>query len=613
MESEDSSGSEFPHQAEGPAAGDAIWVHSNLQAQEISNPDLHFVNPIESDAAFSVLSSREEQMFPLLSAREIERARLFGEEMQWKAGDVMYSMGGLSPGLVVMLKGHARVVRRDALGRVHRIFEYHPRQFLGEIAQLFGHPCLGDAVVVEETTAIVVRPEDLRRLLMMEAEIGEKVMRALILRRTGLIERGSGPVLIGDSRDARLISLQDLLRRNSYPYALVDAREDPETMALLKRISATEADFPIVICPDGTVLRAPDVNQVATRLGWLPDLDPAHVYDVAIVGAGPAGLAAAVYAASEGLSVAIFDSWGPGGQAGTSARIENYLGFPTGISGQALTGRAFVQAQKFGVHISIPTPINVRCCDQIPLEIELNNKTRVRSHTVVIASGAAYLKPSIEGLERLTGRGVFFGTSPVEAKLCRGLEVAVIGAGNSAGQGIVYLASQSQHVHVLIRGHSLQDHMSQYLIDRITGLPNVTLYTETTVESLNDDATGLVGVNCLGPRGGHSLNVRHLFLFTGAEPNTRWLKECGVKTDPKGFILTGADARVAYDEGRSHSFETSVKGVFAIGDVRFGSVKRVSAAVGEGAAVVAQIHAVLGERQLLAKSAHPSGRDTVPS
>ncbi len=613
MDSDGNSASDLPHQTGTLPPDDAIPVRSDLRADEISNPDVHFVNSIESDAAFCVLSSRQEQMFPVLSEREIERTRLFGKEVQWKAGEVMYSMGRPSPGLVVMLSGHVRVVRRDAVGTVHRIFEYHARQFLGEIAQLFGHPSLGDAIAVEDTTAIVVQPEDLRRLMMMEAEIGEKVMRALILRRTGLIERGSGPVLIGDSTDARLILLQDLLRRNSYPYSVVDARKDPETVALLQRISATEADFPIVICPDGTVLHAPDVNQVATRLGWLPDLDPAHVYDVVIVGAGPAGLATAVYAASEGLSVAIFDSWGPGGQAGTSARIENYLGFPAGISGQALTGRALMQAQKFGTHISIPTRITMLCCDKTPLEVELDNKKRVVSHTVVIASGAAYVKPSISGLEALTGRGIFYGTSPVEAKLCRGLEVAVVGGGNSAGQGIVYLASESQHVHVLVREQGLQDHMSQYLIDRVTSLPNVTLYTETEVDSLMDDAAGLCEVRCKGTRGPVALRVRHLFLFTGAEPNTRWLKECGVKTDAKGFVLTGADARIGYEDGRSHSFETSVRGVFAIGDARSGSVRRVSAAVGEGAAVVGQIHAVLGERQLLSKSAHASRRGSVAS
>jgi thioredoxin reductase (NADPH) len=576
------------------------------QKLELSDPNLSFINSIESDVAVSVISNRSDQTFPFIPEREIERTRAFGKEMQWTAGDVMFSMGHSSPGLVVMLKGLVRVIRRDAVGRVHRVFEYRAGQFLGEIAQLFGHPCLGDGVVVEDTTAIVIESADLRRLLVMEAELGEKIMRALILRRVGLIEKGSGPVLIGDSADARLISLQDLLRRNSYPYSLIDARDDPETVALLQRISATPADFPIVICPDGTVLRAPDENRVATSLGWLPDFDPEHVYDTVIVGAGPAGLAAAVYAASEGLSVAIFDSWGPGGQAGTSARIENYLGFPAGISGQALTGRAFVQVQKFGVHISIPTRINQLRCECTPLEVELENGKRVVSHTVVIASGAAYVKPAIDGLERLTGRGIFFGTSPVEAKLCRGLEIVVVGGGNSAGQGVVYLASHAERVHLLIRGHSLQEHMSQYLIDRIARLPNVTLYTSTEIASLSDDALGLSEINCEGPSGALSFSVRHLFLFTGAEPNTRWLTGCGVRTDVKGFVLTGTEARGDYN-ACEHALETSVDRVFAIGDSRAGSIKRVSAAVGEGAAVVAQIHGVLAERRSYATNTDSSG------
>jgi thioredoxin reductase (NADPH) len=563
-------------------------------------------DPLETDATISMLSSPQEQMFPLLTKRELERTRPFGHEMRWNAGDVMFSMGHPSPGLVVMLEGRVQVIRRDAMGRAHRTFEYGARQFLGEIAQLFDQPCLGDGIVVEDTVAIVIRSPDLRRLLVMEAELGEKIMRALILRRVGLIERGNGAVLIGDACEERLMALQDLLRRNSYPCSLIDANEDPDTVALLHRISATDADFPIVVCPDGTVLRAPTASELATRLGWLPDFDPAHVYDVVIVGAGPAGLAAAVYAASEGLSVAIFDSWGPGGQAGTSARIENYLGFPAGISGQALTGRAFMQAQKFGVHISIPTRIKALCCDCVPLAVELETGRHVASHTVVIASGAAYVKPAIKGLERLTGQGVFFGTSTVEARLCRGLEVAVVGGGNSAGQGVVYLASQALHVHLIIRGHSLGEHMSQYLVDRIGRLRNVTLYADTEVVCLADDDAGLAEVRCESAQGPLSFFVRHLFLFTGAEPNTRWLTNCSVKTDAKGFVLTGAAAHGLHDDA-GHTFETSVRGVFAIGDVRFGSIKRVSAAVGEGAAVVSQIHAVLAERQLCTQDTGENG------
>jgi len=602
MSSDRSSGSGQSRQNETLPADDATDVRASRLTGEPGQSSPCDTDPMETDAAISVLSSPQQQMFPYLPKREIERTRAFGKEMRWKAGDVMFSMGHPSPGLVVLLEGHVRVIRRDAMGRVHRTFEYHARQFMGEIAQLFGQPCLGDGIVVEDTVAIVIGSTDLRRLLVMEAELGEKIMRALILRRVGLIERGSGAVLIGDSCEERLLSLQDLLRRNSYPYSLIDAREDPDTVTLLQRISATEADFPIVVCPDGTVLRAPDGRELASRLGWLPDFDPAHVYDVVIVGAGPAGLAAAVYAASEGLSVAIFDSWGPGGQAGTSARIENYLGFPAGISGQALTGRAFMQAQKFGVHISIPTRINSLCCDCVPLAVELESGKRVASHTVVIASGATYVRPSIKGLERLTGRGVFFGTSTVEAKLCRGLEVVVVGGGNSAGQGVVYLASHARQVHLVIRGHSLGERMSQYLIDRIGRLPNVTLYTDTEVVCLTEDETGLAEVKCEGTQGPLSFCVQHLFLFTGAEPNTRWLANCGVKTDAKGFVLTGVAAHVGHDDG-DHPFETSVRGVFAVGDVRFGSIKRVSAAVGEGAAVVSQIHGVLAERELRAQDA----------
>ena len=571
--------------------GDVANIVSHHSAEEIDS--------IESDAAFSPLSSRIHQMFPSLNAREIERMRPFGSVASWKAGDAVFTMGRPSPGLIVILSGLVRVSRRDAIGNVHRTTEQHAGHFLGEIAQLYGRPCLGDGLAIEETTGLVVSPASLRNLLVAEAELGEKLMRSLILRRVGLIESGSGPVVVGDTSDARVISLQNLLRRNGYPYTIIDASDEHDTVALLERISARKADFPIVICPDGTVLRAPSENLVAAHLGWLPEFDPQHVYDVLIVGAGPAGLASAVYAASEGLSVAVFDSRGPGGQASASARIENYLGFPTGISGQALTGRAFVQAQKFGVHLSIPTRVRALHCDCTPVEVELEDGKRIASHTVVIASGAAYRKPDIDGLERLTGRGVFFGSSPVEAKLCRSLDVVLVGGGNSAGQGVVYLASQANHVHLLIRGHGLEKSMSRYLIDRIARLPNVTLHTGTEVVSLSGDESALTAVHCRSPRGDVTFDVKHLFLFTGADPNTEWLAGCNVKTDGKGFILTGSSVHDGYEDV-DLTLETSVPGVFAIGDVRSGSTKRVAAAVGEGAAVVGQIHGVLRERRRLA-------------
>ncbi|BAN28227.1 FAD-dependent oxidoreductase [Caballeronia insecticola] len=576
--------------------GDVSNIISQHSAAEIE--------AIESDAAFSPLSSRLHQMFPTLSTREVDRARAFGSEARWSAGEELFRMGHPSPGLIIILKGLVRVSRGDAIGRVHRVIEQHAGHFLGEIAQLFGHPCLGDGVAIEDTEGIVIAPAELRSLLVTEAEIGEKITRALIIRRAGLIENGSGPVLVGDTADARMISLQRLLQRNAYPHTVIDARLDPITVGLLERISASKADFPIVICPDGTVLRAPDENQVATRLGWLPRFDEESVYDVLIVGAGPAGLAAAVYAASEGLSVAIFDSRGPGGQASASARIENYLGFPTGITGQALTGRAFVQAQKFGVHISIPSQVDYLHCDRTPIAIELGDKTIVKGHTMVIASGATYRRPDLQDLDRFIGRGVFYGTSPVEAKLCKGADVVVIGGGNSAGQGVVFLASHANHVHLLVRSGGLEKSMSRYLIDRIRRLPNVTLHVETEVTCLGGDEVGLRTVSCRSRNGNISFEVKHLFMFTGAVPNTDWLKGCGVTTDDKGFVLTGSRAHRRLDDN-DQILETSVEGVFAIGDVRAGSTKRVAAGVGEGAAVVSQIHTVLHERQQLALNAEP--------
>ncbi|MGF6505855.1 FAD-dependent oxidoreductase [Paraburkholderia sp. 32] len=576
----------------------AIWNLGDV-SNIISQHSASELSAIESDAAFSPLSSRLHQMFPSLSAREIDRARCFGSVVSWKAGEVMFKMGYPSPGLIIILRGLARVSRGDAIGRVHRVVDQHAGHFLGEIAQLLGHPCLGDGVAVEDTEGIVIEPANLRNLLVTEAEIGEKITRALIIRRVGLIENGSGPVLVGDTFDSRMIALQRLLQRNSYPHTVIDAREYPETLSLLEKISASKADFPIMICPDGTILKAPDENEVATHLGWLPKFEAGSVYDVLIVGAGPAGLAAAVYAASEGLSVAIFDSRGPGGQASASARIENYLGFPTGVSGQALTGRAFVQAQKFGVHISIPSHAKSLRCERTPLEIELADQQVIAAHTVVIASGATYRKPPFEGLERFIGRGVFFGTSPIEAKLCKGLDVAVVGGGNSAGQGVVFLASQANHVHLLIRGQGLGASMSRYLIDRIARLPNVTLHVETEVTLLSGDDIGLNRVECASSQGTSSFSVRHLFLFTGAMPNTAWLQGCNVTTDERGFVLTGSRAHRRHDDN-DQTLETSVAGVFAIGDVRSGSVKRVAAGVGEGAAVVSQIHSVIRERQQLA-------------
>jgi thioredoxin reductase (NADPH) len=552
----------------------------------------------EDSAPFSPLHTRMHQMFPILTDNEIERMSRFGRPACYSAGDWLFRTGETGRGMVIVLKGTVRVIRRDALGNGHIVREHGPGNFLAEVAQLSGKPCLVDGEAVDDVEGIVIAPDRLRALLVAEAELGERIMRALILRRVGLIEKGSGPVLLGQSDDGRLVSLQGFFRRNGYPHTVIDACTDPDAIALLERISASTADFPLVICPDGTVLRAPSENQVATQLGWLPEFDQDHIYDVAVVGAGPAGLATAVYAASEGLSVAVFDCRAPGGQAGASSRIENYLGFPTGISGQALAGRAFVQAQKFGAHIAIPTKIKALRCDRAPIQIELENGTLVSTQTVVIASGAQYRRPAIVGLEKYEGHGTYYWASPVEAKLCKNSEVVLVGGGNSAGQAVVYLASHAKHVHVLVRGAGLAASMSHYLVERIASLPNVTVRTHTEITSLDGDERAFSSIRCKCPEGETTIDSRHLFLFTGAEPNTDWLRNCNVSTDGKGFVLTGPEAHDGRTQGVM-ALETSVPGVFAIGDVRSTSTKRVAAAVGEGAAVVAQIHGLLAKREAM--------------
>jgi thioredoxin reductase (NADPH) len=377
---------------------------------------------------------------------------------------------------------------------------------------------------------------------------------------------------------------------------VLDSNVDAEAVALMARLSLRPEDLPLVVCPNGSVLRNPTEAELAACLGLLLEIDAARIFDVAVVGAGPAGLATAVYAASEGLSVLVLDSRAPGGQAGASARIENYLGFPTGISGQALAGRAHVQAQKFGVQMSVPTEVVRLECKARPLSLELRDGRNVQTETVVIASGARYRRPEIPDLARYEGRGIYYWASPIEAKLCSSEEVALVGAGNSAGQAVVYLCRFASRVHLIVRGADLRESMSSYLIDRIKGLPSVEIHTETEITALEGDDAGLTGLRWQHRRTRQEEKrpIRRLFLFVGADPNTSWLAHCGVRLDDKGFVLTGAEVGVPEAGGTRLPLETNVPGVFAIGDVRAGSTKRVAAAVGEGAAAVGQLHAHLG-------------------
>jgi thioredoxin reductase (NADPH) len=550
---------------------------------------------VVADAPFSSLSTRMHQMFPELTCAEIDRLRRFGEVGHWEAGELLFETGHTGPGMFVVLKGHVKIYQRDGIGREVVIAEHGAGHFLAEVGQLSGRPALVNGMAVDAVDALLIPPVKLRALIVAEAELGERIMRALILRRVSLIEKGAGgPILIGNSRDSRLVMLQGFLSRNGHPHSVIDER-DEDALRLIEQFAAQKEDMPLVICPDGSVLRHPSMPELATCLGLLPDLDDSHVYDVAIVGAGPAGLATAVYAASEGLSVIVLDSRAPGGQAGASSRIENYLGFPTGISGQALAGRAFVQAQKFGAHVAIPVHVKALHCGESPYRLELKCGGQITSRAIVIASGAVYRRPALEGLDRFDGRGVYYWASPVEAKLCKRQEIVLVGGGNSAGQAIVYLATHAAKVHVLIRRSGFEATMSRYLIDRIRSLPNVFVHPNSEIGRLEADEIGLASVVLKKPLpdGTESFDTRHLFLFTGADPNTDWLRTCGVALDDKGFVLTGTSV----DGASVCDLATTVDGVYAIGDARAGSTKRVAAAVGEGAAVVAQIH------QLLAVSA----------
>ena len=421
------------------------------------------------------------------------------------------------------------------------------------------------------------------------ADVGEIIMRALILRRVGLIEEGgAGTILIGKPGTADLTRLQGFLTRSGFPNLVLDVATDAEGRALVERIGVAPGDLPLVVCPNGAMLRNPSDAEIAMCLGMTPALDPENVYDVAIVGAGPAGLAAAVYAASEGLSVIVLDERAIGGQAGASARIENYLGFPTGISGQALAGRAWNQALKFGAEIAIPIEVQRLDCAGPLLTLQMAGARRVRARAVVAASGARYRRPDIPDLAVFEGAGISYWATPIEARLCAGEEIALVGGGNSAGQAVVFLAPQVRRLHLIVR-RDLSQTMSRYLIDRIAALPNVEVHAGSEITSLQGDrGSGLTGATFRHRADGSTQQraLRHIFLFIGAEPNAGWLRGCA-ETDEKGFIVTGKGAL---------PLETNVAGVFAIGDVRAGSTKRVAAAVGEGAAVVAQIHAMLAKR-----------------
>jgi len=538
----------------------------------------------------STLGSRSHQMFPVLDADQIDAARRFvsGTVRIFAPRTPIYGIGDRDAPVWLVLDGSIDVVRRDGLDGDRPIISLQPGQFSGEVSQLAGRASIVAGRAGEGgCTAVPFDQTHLRALMIGSAELGEIFMRALILRRVSLIEQGgAGTILIGDPASAEVMGLQGFLDRSGYPNLVLDVASDPDGRALVERIGVTGNQLPLVVCPTGTVLRRPGEAELAACLGMTPDLDDRKLYDVAIVGAGPAGLAAAVYGASEGLSVLVLEEHAAGGQAGASARIENYLGFPIGISGQALAGRAFNQALKFGAEVALPVRVERMDCSSEDIALALSGGRWIRARAVVLASGARYRRPDIRDLADYEGSGVSYWASPIEARLCAGREVALIGGGNSAGQAVVFLAPQVKRLHLFVR-RDLSETMSRYLIDRIAALPNVELHVGDEVVGLEGSrSTGLAAAMVRTSSGGMArYPIMHLFLFIGADPNSRWAREC-VETDAGGFVVTGRSGA---------PLETSRSRVFAIGDIRAGSTKRVAAAVGEGAAVIAQIHASLGE------------------
>jgi thioredoxin reductase (NADPH) len=536
----------------------------------------------------STLAGRQDQMFPQLTDSEIARMRPFGTLRRYAAGERLFAAGAPAPGVFVLLSGKAVLSQRDGLGRVSPLSTRGPGQFLGELSQLSGRHALVDGDAAEEVEALLIPPQQLRALIIAEADLGERIVRALILRRVGLVQAGAtGPVLIGKPNSRDVLRLQVFLDRNGHPHHVVDGADDAAAAALVEQYGVSQ-DEVLVVCPNGSVLVSPTEEALGRCLGMLDVASPDETFDVVVVGAGPAGLATAVYAASEGLHVVVLDCRSFGGQAGASARIENYLGFPTGISGQALAGRAYVQAQKFGAEIVIPALAARLDCTrsdaQGALVVTLQDGREFRSRTVVIATGARYRRPDIPDLARFEGRGVWYWASALEARLAAASEVAVVGGGNSAGQAAVFLAGHASKVHMLVRGPSLAASMSRYLIDRMGATSNIEVHFHTRLTALVGDSFGAVGsVIWHDGAGRRDLQkpIRHVFLFVGADPETEWLDSCGIARDAHGFIVTGTNTL---------SLESNLSGVFAAGDVRSGSAKRVGAAIGEGAAVVALVH-----------------------
>jgi thioredoxin reductase (NADPH) len=558
--------------------------------------------PDEASALANLFGGRKDQIFPTLTPAQIARLAPHGQKIAVHKGEILAEPGDRHRKLFVVLSGSIEVVRPTMQGE-QPLAILTTGAFTGEMSTLRGVGSLVRARVRDDGELLAIPDDELRAVVQTDAQLSELFMRAFILRRVALITVQQGDVvLIGSRHSAGTLRVQQFLTRNAYPYVNLDADTDPGVQELLDRFHVTVDDIPLVICRGEKVAKNPSNEELADCLRMNPQTDCKTVRDLIVIGAGPAGLAAAVYAASEGLNVLVLESSAPGGQAGSSSRIENYLGFPTGISGQALAGRAFVQAQKFGAEVAVANTVLQLRCEPRPYEIALSREHVVRGRAIVIASGIEYRRLALTNIERFHGVGIYYAATFIEAQLCKDEDIVIVGGGNSAGQAAVFLASSCRNVHLLVRSNGLASSMSRYLIRRIEDTPNISLRTRTEITALEGD-TRLEQVTWHCKPDGRSENhpIRHIFLMTGAVPNTNWLAGC-VALDEKGFVRTGADLH-AEDLAaggwpltrQPYMFETTVPRVFAVGDVRGGSMKRVAAAVGEGSACIQLVHRVLAE------------------
>ena len=539
-------------------------------------------------------SEQLDAMFPALTDAQVGRLSAFGKQRRVEAHEIVFDQGDASRGVFVVLEGSIEAVNvskdhEDSLRVLHR------GEFTGEVNQLSGRRSLVRCRAREASNLLEIARSDLRRVMQNDAELGEILLRAFMLRRVYLVAHSVGDaVLIGSIHSADTLRLQSFLARNGHPHTYLDVERDPDVQVILDQFEVTTADIPVLICRSDLVLRNPTNAEAAACFGLNAGIDEGGVYDLIVIGAGPSGLAAAVYGASEGLNVLVVESTAPGGQAGSSSRIENYLGFPNGISGQDLARRAFVQAEKFGANIAVARSARTLKCGRPPYTVELDDGASVQGRSIIIAAGAQYRKLDLPNLAHFEGAGVYYGATSVEAEMCSRQTVAVVGAGNAAGQAAVFLASVAKRVYLLVRAPGLAETMSRYLISRIEACSEIILKTHTQIQALEGGAY-LERIRWRNSQTGveETEEIQHLFLMTGAEPNTSWLNEC-LALDGKQFIKTGADLGDDWTLRRPpYLLETSLPGVFAVGDIRAGSLKRVAAAVGEGSMAVQFVHKVL--------------------